>query len=753
VTDRSVVTRFEAKVDGYLAGVTKMQGATNEFAKGAAASATQHKADWDKVGKAALISGAVIGTVVVGAAKAYMDFEKAMSGVAAVADANTSQLKQLSTAARDAGKATVFSASDAARAEAELAKAGVSVSDILGGALTGSLNLAAAGQIDLAKSAEISAQAMNIFNLRGKDVGHIADVLTAGANKSAAGVDDLGMALQQGGLVAKQTGLTLEDTVGVLSAFADNALKSSDAGTSLRTMLQRLNPQSQQAADLMDQLGLRAYDAQGKFVGITAYAGKLQGALKGMTAEQRNATLQTLFGSDAVRGANILYEQGTAGIQKYISAVNDQGAAQRMAARQTDNLAGDIEKLKGALSDAFIGAGQGQNGAIRGLVQDVTNLVNKFADLPPALQSNIVRFAAFSAGGLLLAGGLIKVATTAGQAVATLNRLTTAYKESAFASTTYGQRLSSVATVATKASIALAAIAAAGQVAQAFQDQAAGANEATKSLGAYIARGKDAAGMTDIMREGFGSLDQQVSVLSVEGFGKFGQSLDNAASGFGLFGKSLTATSQDFFKEVDAGLTGLASTGHGDQAAKIFDQIGEAAKRQGVSIAKVKDSLPEYQAALDMSAVSAKNVTASIDPATGATKDLWKSEKDLADAADEAAKAHDELIKAVEGFGQTALDARGAARDYQAALDDATKSAQGQRAHPVHEYREGPRQPGGARGDPHHGAQEHHRQCRAWRVLEVARPSGRRCPGAVRHLRPADGPVQGSGGPSPTSWA
>lgn len=667
MTERSVVTRFEAKVDQYLAGVTRMKGETERFAKSASTSISKHKTDWDKLGKASLLTGAAIGTVVIGAAKAYMDFEKAMSGVAAVADANEKQLRQLSSAARDAGKATVFSAIDAAHAEAELAKAGVSVSDILGGALTGSLNLAAAGQIDLAKSAEISAQAMNIFKLSGKDVSHIADVLTAGANKSAAGVDDLGMALQQGGLVAQQTGLTLEDTVGVLSAFADNALKSSDAGTSLRTMLQRLNPQSQQAADLMDKLGLRAYDAEGNFVGITAYAGKLQTALKGMSAEQRNAALQVLFGSDAVRGANILYEQGEAGIRKYISAVDDQGAAQRMASRQTDNLAGDIERLKGALSDAFIGAGEGGNSGIRSVVQQVTSLVDGFSRLSPQTQANIVKFAALAAGSLLVAGGLVKIATTAGAVMTSVRNLTTAYNESTFASTRYGQRLSSLAATATKVSIALAAIAAAGQVAQSFQDQAAGANEATKSLSAYVARGKDARGMTDNMRDGFGSLDQQVSVLSVDGLGKFGQALDNAASGFGLFGKSLTDTSADFFKEVDAGLAGMVSSGRAEQAAKVFDQITQSAARQGVSLAKVKDALPGYQAALDTAAVAAKG-------AAGAGIQLPPVQEAAAKTAEAAAAATKDWSDALNNLNSPVLDARAAARKLEDAVAGVTTS-------------------------------------------------------------------------------
>jgi len=255
-----------------------------------------------------------------------------MSNVGAAADASGKQLNDLRQAAIQAGKDTAFSASEAAQAEGELAKAGISTSDILGGALKGSLDLAAAGQIDLASAATISAQAMTQFNLKGKDVGHIADVLAAGANKSATDISQLGQALQQGGLVAKQTGLSFEDTVGVLSLFGQNALIGSDAGTSLKTMLQRLTPTSKEAADKMHDLGISAYDSQGNFIGLEKFAGVLRRQLKPLSVETRNAALATIFGSDATRAASIIYDAGSKGVHKWVSAVNDQGSDRRETA-------------------------------------------------------------------------------------------------------------------------------------------------------------------------------------------------------------------------------------------------------------------------------------------------------------------------------------------------------------------------------------------------------------------------------------
>src|SRR4051812_14571283 len=184
--------------------------------------------------------GAKVGTAMVAAfavaAAAAAKFDKELSNVRAVTGASAAEMGKLRAAALEAGKTTSFTATEAARAEAELARAGVSVANITGGALKGSLALAASGQLDLSESATIAAQTMNTFGLHGKDDSHSGDILSASANKSASDVHGLGMSLRMGGLLAHQTGLSPEDTVGTLSAFADHALIGSDAGTSLKVM-------------------------------------------------------------------------------------------------------------------------------------------------------------------------------------------------------------------------------------------------------------------------------------------------------------------------------------------------------------------------------------------------------------------------------------------------------------------------------------------------------------------------------------
>jgi TP901 family phage tail tape measure protein len=406
---RTVPVKLRLIVDDVVSGIGKARGSVRAFGQEVSGSTGKSALGFRTLGTTSLAAGGAIAFGLGKAIGSTMSFDKAMSGVAAVSNATVTEMGSLRDAAIEAGKATVFSATESAQAEAELARAGVSTADILGGALRGSLDLAAAGQLGLADAATISAQAMNVFKLEGKDVAHIADVLAAGANKSAADVGQLGDALRQGGLVAAQTGLDLEDTVGVLSAFADRALIGSDAGTSLKTMLQRLTPQSAEAASEMERLGISAYDASGQFVGIDKFAQNLQDSLAGLTVEQRNAAMATIFGSDAVRAANVLYELGGKGVREYTEAVNDQGAAQRMAATQLDNLAGDLEQLRGSFETALIQSGSKANSVLRTMTQTATSLVNVYIDLPGPLQAAATGFTAV-AGGIALVGGAALIA-------------------------------------------------------------------------------------------------------------------------------------------------------------------------------------------------------------------------------------------------------------------------------------------------------------------------------------------------------
>lgn len=209
--------------------------------------------------RAGLVMGGVGVAAVAGfgvAINAAANFEQRISAIGAVSNASSQDLEKFRKLAIQLGQDTKFSAGQAATAIEELAKAGISIPDILQGAAKAVTDLAAAGEVDLTRSAEITANAMNAFGIAGKDASRVADVFAVAANSSAADVDTLGISLAQVSAVAATVGLGFEDTIAALELFANKGLQGSDAGTSLKTALLNLQPTTEKQVNLFKELGL-----------------------------------------------------------------------------------------------------------------------------------------------------------------------------------------------------------------------------------------------------------------------------------------------------------------------------------------------------------------------------------------------------------------------------------------------------------------------------------------------------------------
>jgi TP901 family phage tail tape measure protein len=410
VSERVVKVTIAAEVNSYLNGVSQVAKKSREARTEAEALTAKLEAQqraFNIAGTALFAAGGLVAAGLLLATKRAADFDQAMSEVAATGADAKANISGLREAALEAGAETVYSARQAAGAIEELAKAGIEAKDVIGGGLTGALNLAAAGGIEVADAAETMADTLNQFKLEGRDATHVADLLAAGAGKASGGVDDLGMALKQVGQVAASTGLSVEETTAGLAAFASAGLKGSDAGTSFKTMLGALTPNSQKAADEMKRLGINAFDSQGNFIGLQKFAGQLQRQLAGLSNEQRQASLEIMFGSDAVRAGIELYNQGADGIRKWIKAVDDQGFAAKQASERLDNLNGDLEKMSGAFDSALISIGEAGQGPLRAVVQGITEVIDTFNGMPEGGQVAVywvgaVASAAAVAGGVFL---------------------------------------------------------------------------------------------------------------------------------------------------------------------------------------------------------------------------------------------------------------------------------------------------------------------------------------------------------------
>lgn len=283
-------------------------------------------------------------------------FEQQMSTVKAVSGATGQEFNKLSALAQKLGEDTKFSSTEAAQGMAELIKSGISTTDVMGGGLAGALSLAAAGDLDVASAAEIASNAMNMFGLKGKDMGMVADLMAGAANASSVEVKDLQYSLSMVGNVASSAGLNIKEVTSALALMGKEGLKNSDAGTSLKQMLLSLQAPTDKARKLMAELGMSFYDSSGKMKSLDQIAAQLQSGMSKLTQEQRDEYMATLFGSDAVRAANIIYKNGAQGVNSMAEAISKKGEADRIAAEKMNNLNGAIEKMKGAFSSLLTAA-------------------------------------------------------------------------------------------------------------------------------------------------------------------------------------------------------------------------------------------------------------------------------------------------------------------------------------------------------------------------------------------------------------
>lgn len=441
VTDRTVAVELLAKVTGYTAGTdaaaastntladamtraaaaqVKLEGAqrtgTTAAAAAARASTTAAAAQRKQldalttVGKGFLTFGAVAGVGFGLAVKASLDFNKQMALVATLAHVSGAPLTALSNAALNVGQKFGYTATQVAQAEAELIKAGLSTSQVLGGALVGSLTLAAAAQTDVGTATELAVSAMTQFELKASSVPHIADLLASGADKALGSAVDLGMGLTQVGTTAHQFGFSLDETVGVLAEFAQSGQIGSRAGTELNQAFLQLAKTTPESQAVLDKYGISLYDAQGNTKSLADFSDNLHSSLVGLTTQQRNTALATIFGSRAIRAANILYAGGGEAVRLWTAKVNDAGFATQQATGKLDSLAGDLQKLKAAFETGLIETGDEATSSLRGVVQGLTDVIHVYDDLNPATKSVVFNLtAAATVTGLLGGAALIGI--------------------------------------------------------------------------------------------------------------------------------------------------------------------------------------------------------------------------------------------------------------------------------------------------------------------------------------------------------
>ncbi len=320
---------------------------------------------------AAAKTGAAVGVVALGYAlvksvQSAATFEKKMSELQAVTKANTATMKTMSKAALDLGASTGVGATEAAGALTELAKGGLDANTSIA-ALSGTIALAQAGDLELADAATTVVKSLSLFSLAGADAGHVADGLASAANATSMDVKDFAQALAQGGSAAAAAGFSFDDTINVMASMANKFQSGSDLGTSLKTTLvQMANPSAKAAAE-MDRLGISIFKANGEIKPVASIVSMLGNRFKGMSDKQKLSTAATIAGTDGMR--TLLALLGGSGKDIIVP-----GSAADIAAKKMDNFAGASKRLSAEIESLKIEAGQGVTPALA----DATNAVTKF---------------------------------------------------------------------------------------------------------------------------------------------------------------------------------------------------------------------------------------------------------------------------------------------------------------------------------------------------------------------------------------
>ena len=342
-----------------------------------------------------------LGTIAV---KTGADFDSAMSKVAAVSGATGSEMDALREKAREMGSKTKFSASEAADAMNYMAMAGWKTNDMLSG-IEGIMNLAAASGEDLASTSDIVTDALTAFGLSASDSGHFADILAAASSNANTNVSMMGETFKYAAPVLGSLGYSAEDSAIAIGLMANAGIKSSQAGTALRSAITNLAKPTDTVASAMEQYGISLTDSSGKMYSLRELMEQLRQKLGGLSEAEQAQAAASLFGKEAMSGMLAIINGSPADFEKLSNAIDTcsdtvdgyNGTTEKMAAVMQDNLAGQVTILKSQLEELAISFSDILMPTIRSVVSRIQELVDKLNQLDPQTKETIAKIALVAA--------------------------------------------------------------------------------------------------------------------------------------------------------------------------------------------------------------------------------------------------------------------------------------------------------------------------------------------------------------------
>lgn len=341
-------------------------------------------------GKKISVASAAVTGLGVAAVKTAAEFDSAMANVAAISGATGDDLQALRDKAREMGEKTKFSASEAADAMSYMAMAGWKTGDMLSG-IEGIMNLAAASGEDLAATSDIVTDALTAFGLTAEDSAHFADILAAASSNANTNVSMMGETFKYCAPVAGALGYSAEDVAEAIGLMGNAGIKSTQAGTALRTMMTKLQGELKLSGEALGEVTIQTANADGSMRELSDILADCRTAFSKMSESEAAAAAETLVGKNAMSGFLALMNSAPGDIDKLRNAIdNCDGSAENMAAIMQDNLNGQITILKSQLEELAISFGEMLMPVIRKVVTAVQGFVDKLNNMDEAQRKTII---------------------------------------------------------------------------------------------------------------------------------------------------------------------------------------------------------------------------------------------------------------------------------------------------------------------------------------------------------------------------
>ena len=334
-----------------------------------------------KVAKTAMVAGSAAAVAFTKTSiDAGMNFDTAMSQVAATMGTTVDKIGNVKAKAEEMGRTTKYTATEAAEGMNILAQAGLSADEQISGIGT-VLNLASAGAMSLEESASYTAGAVKGFGDSMGNASYYADLMAKGATLANTDVRGLGEAFSGSAATAKNYGQAADSVTLSLLRLAEQNVTGSEASTALNRAMADLYTPTDDASKALDQLGVSAYKSNGEAKDFNDLVDELNGSLQGMTAEQKNNALATIFTTQGLQAFNKMTASSDATVQKFWKGIQDSsGSAAQQAATQLDNLQGDMTLLSSATEGLQLAFYNTFSGTIRGAIKGVTSEVSGLAE-------------------------------------------------------------------------------------------------------------------------------------------------------------------------------------------------------------------------------------------------------------------------------------------------------------------------------------------------------------------------------------